>query len=157
MNLMSVTVDSMMTYTLNDARLRPMHKSVTGFTDLTFKVKADSRAVVSLLGIPGNTWLAPYTLTIGEGDMTKLHVLNKTTSIIIEEHTLNILSANEFRPFWISWQAGSIQFGKGETPGNDRVLQYSDPQRPYVHSVSFASAGNVWGLWQMGNVEIGKY
>lgn len=144
----------MLSYSKNDAQLRPLQKSVIGSYQLTFKVKADKDATVSLLGAPGASWLAHYTLTIGHGDQTTLKVLNDTHDIIIEEPTQNILHPDEFRTFWLLWEDHKIRFGKGTTIESEQVLQYQDPSKPYIHSVAFSNSGDKPGVWELGTVDI---
>jgi hypothetical protein len=147
-------VSSVVSYSKNDALLRPLHKSLIGFGDIAFKVRADRDATVSLLGAPGISWLAHYTLTIGHGDDTTLRVLNNTHDILVEQHTPDIISPTEMKTFWLEWKNYHVAFGRGSVVGQDQVLEYVDPSQPYVHSVAFSNGGDIVGTWELGTVDI---
>jgi len=118
-------------------------------------VKAASDAMVSLLSVPSNFKAPSYEIIVGALGNTKtlLHCKSSAGDIEFEIDTQNILSATELRSFWLSWVNGTIQFGTGDVVGQNRLLNFKDPQptyRKYVHSVAVATGLGVNGEWEIG-------
>ena len=63
---------------------------------------------------------------------------------LAEVITTDILSANEFRPFWFSWADGKIRFGKGTVVGQQVVVEYQDPNPIPVYHLAI-SGWDVFG------------
>ena len=54
--------------------------------------------------------------------------------------TSNILSPDSLSPFWVSWLAGTIKFGKGEVVGQQQVFEFVDPTPHVVQSLAFSGS-----------------
>ncbi len=68
------------------------------------------------------------------------------------ESLVDILSCNEMKSFWITWQedkSGFVQVGKGQFPGNDQVLHYKADDIIHINAISVAAEQDDIGLWQI--------
>ena len=59
----------------------------------------------------------------------------------------NIVSCVENRHFWISWADDSIEVGKGEIVGTNRILQYTPLQIYEVRAVGYSTGYGYNGTW----------
>jgi len=70
---------------------------------------------------------------------------NRTKPDVAEKDTPDILSANEFRGFWISWDNGNINVGK---EGHDEeFLSYSDPDPFGIGYYGLCTGWGATGTW----------
>lgn len=109
--------------------------------------------MLSLLSVSGNLKAPSYEITLGaNGNMiSTLKARSSNGEFSAQVDTPSILSASEYRPFWISWANGAVQFGKGDVVGQNRLLNFLDPLPTYrkdVHSVAVASGGGVTAEWE---------
>lgn len=56
--------------------------------------------------------------------------------------TPGVLTQNQWRTFWISWERNIISFGEGTTPHNRTLLKWRMDKKMKVQHVGFASS---WG------------
>lgn len=73
---------------------------------------------------------------------------------MFEVDSLDILHADELRPFWVRWLNGTVEFGKGDVVGVNRVLKFTDPDptyRKHVHSLAVASLADSTAEWEFGD------
>ena len=70
-----------------------------------------------------------------------------------EAETEGILNIDEDRPFWVSWEGGYIEVGKGPVRGRDRILAYQDPEPRTVHHVTFGTGWGTTGHWEVDSFE----
>jgi Farnesoic acid 0-methyl transferase len=52
--------------------------------------------------------------------------------------TPNILDANEFKSFWISWINGTISVGQGIIVGSSSFMTYTDPSPSAVNYIALS-------------------
>ena len=45
-----------------------------------------------------------------------------------EEPSSGNLNPSEYKSFWISWEAGSYKVGRGQSVGEDLILEWDDDQ-----------------------------
>jgi hypothetical protein len=133
-----------------------LHRSLLDTQQTTFKVKSASDAKVALLSVPSNFKAPSYELIIGadQNTVTILRCKSISGDVVFEIDTPDILNSNELRPFWVSWVNGTIEFGKGDIFGMNRLLKFSDPDptyRKHVHSLAVASALDAVGEWEFGD------
>jgi hypothetical protein len=148
-------VRSLRGYTRFDQQYRTIHRSLLDTQNTTFRVKADSDAKFRLLSAPGNVRAPSYEVEIGSAGNTKtaLHIRSVGGEIVVEHDTPGILSANEWRPFWVSWTSGTVKFGKGDIVGENIVINVQDPQphyRNHIQSIAVATGSNTRAEWEFG-------
>lgn len=70
---------------------------------------------------------------------TLINKLTYNTIVITQQvETPGILSCNETRYFWISWNAGLIEVGRGMRPWDDTFVDWQDTGNYHnVSSISF--------------------
>jgi len=62
---------------------------------------------------------------------------------------LQILHCSEIRYFWITWQFGIIEVGKGQAFGWDRIMAYRPLQLYNVEAVGYSTGYGYDGVWTM--------
>lgn len=149
-------------YSRVDQGYRTVHRSLLDQTQFVFKVRVESDAKLALLIVPGNYKTSSYEFEIGINSNTKSRLIIKSEigDMVTEVETPSILSANELRPFWISWHNATIRFGTGESVGQGQLLSQTDPQpayRRHVHSVAVATGAAANGEWEFkGTLDDGE-
>lgn len=114
---------------------------------IRFQVKA-TRGVYIGLG-SGNNTDSPGYLVMLEGGW------NRTTSCLRDgfvneslcysEYSGPVISGEQYRSFWVTWNEGRVRVGTGETPGNGTFM---DRVFPNVYTVRHALIGtDVRGDW----------
>lgn len=63
--------------------------------------------------------------------------------------TEGINSCNEYRSFWITWQNGAIEVGRGEVIGTDRFMDFQPLDLYPVNAVGFSSGYGLNGTWNI--------
>ena len=62
--------------------------------------------------------------------------------------TPGILSCDEYREFWVSWDQGTIAFGTGLGPGSYTVASWTDPHYYVVNSIGVTTGDSDYGYWR---------
>ena len=65
-----------------------------------------------------------------------------------EKKVNNILSASEFRDFWISWEGGKLAIGTGRQVGEQEQVSWTDPEPKEVTAISLDTNVNGVLQWQ---------
>ena len=65
-----------------------------------------------------------------------------------EKKVNNILSASEFRDFWISWEGGKLAIGTGRQVGEQEQVSWTDPEPKEVTAISLDTNVNGVLEWQ---------
>ena len=121
-------------------------------TSQVFRVKAAESAMILLSATAERTDKYAYEVGIGVNGNVNTWI-RKDEIIPIKIETRDILSANEFRTFWLRWEASDIELGRGSHVGVDSVIHWQDPNPTAVHALSLASGGSAtaqWELYQLG-------
>jgi hypothetical protein len=153
--LFAVAVQSTRVYTSSDQLYRTLHRSLLDTQQTVFKVKASSDAKISLLRVPSNFLAPSYEIIVGAEFNTRTILHSKAAGgdqVVFQVNTPDILSSAELRSFWVSWMNGTVRFGKGDTPGQNELMNYVDPQpafRRHVHSIAVASGLGI-AEWELG-------
>ena len=93
-----------------------------------FEVKSCAEALIALTEIAGNiTWHA-YEVKIGVNN-NKTYIYDaEHKTIVAQASTPEILSCEEFRPFWVAWTdvgpGRSIHVGTGQVGEKPYVIEY---------------------------------
>ncbi|KAL0279187.1 UNVERIFIED_CONTAM: hypothetical protein PYX00_000797 [Menopon gallinae] len=72
---------------------------------------------------------------------------NRTKPDVAEVETPDILSAGEFRRFWIKWQNGSISAGRGDDP--EPFLAFTDNEIVPIGYVGVCTGWGATGTWKI--------
>lgn len=108
-----------------------------------FEVQACRAASVVLLERPGVT-SSVVRIVIGDNDNAKT-VIILPNGVISSADTPYILSCEQYRKFWISWENGQIRLGHGLP--YDQVIVTSDYVQP-VSVVALSTDVSVTGDWR---------
>lgn len=65
----------------------------------------------------------------------------------VEVETLSILHCTERRNFWLTWQYGAIEVGKGEIIGKERFMDYQPLELYDVRSIGYSTGYGHDGSW----------
>ena len=107
----------------------------TRSTYLNFKVQACSSANVGLF-----TATYSYEVQIGHNENTMLSIFDKRQTRPVAYITIgSLLSCDEMRYFYVSFDNGNIEVGKGSFPGI-KLLEYEDSNAERVTAVSMKTA-----------------
>ncbi|XP_017886266.1 uncharacterized protein LOC108628686 isoform X2 [Ceratina calcarata] len=114
---------------------------------LQFRIKAPHDAHIALTTGPheGETM---YEVFIGGWSNSKSVIRkNRTKPDVAEVDTPGILSADEFRGFWIRWHDGAISVGKEGDPSS--FLTYADPEPFGVGYFGVCTGWGASGEWMI--------
>ncbi|KAK3083638.1 hypothetical protein FSP39_000621 [Pinctada imbricata] len=112
-----------------------------GFSDqswVNFKVKTCADAQILL----AKDEHVIYRVLLGRGGNSWSSIQKDKTNRV--QKTGNVLDCDEFLPFWVSWQNGDIEVGKGLKPFENTHLSWSDENYETVNEVivkSYAEEG----------------
>ena len=86
-----------------------------------------------------------YEIVIG-GWGNGRSVIRRQGTEKVAKTTSNILNNNEDRPFWADAKDGLIRLGRGNTPGNEIIMQWQDNNQPLdLTYVGFMThTGGIW-------------
>lgn len=91
-------------------------------------VKAAADAHVALSAVYGDVDRKTYEIVIGtDGNKKSIIRYGAGGLVMAESMTMNILSEDEFRYFWISWANNKIEVGRGANYGVGAFLQWTIP------------------------------
>ena len=124
---------------------------------LTFEVKACKHVALYASSSDNKNSTKPlYEIAIGSHHNTRTHVrrrndasLQASSRITKQSDTQNILNCNAYRPFWISWEAGSIMVGSGNVVGENVIVSWINPDPFSVKSLGIVTLDNVDGEWKV--------
>lgn len=125
--------------------------SVTRKTFITFRVRARADAHIALSCVYGDTDERTHELVIGGNNNTTSSIRDGGQGrVLAEAVTMRILSSTDFRDFWISWDEGILQVGKGRRRGEDVILRWDIPPRKLfpIHALSVSTASSSTGEWE---------
>lgn len=104
---------------------------------IRFQVKATNDVYIGL-GSGNNTDSPGYWVILGgwEGTKSCLVVVEfANESPCYSTYSGPVLSGEQYRSFWVTWNEGHVRVGTGETPGNGTII---DHVFPYVYTVRHA-------------------
>ncbi len=120
---------------------------------ITFSVRADHSAHILLTCIPGLAEQgASYEIGIGINDDTNTAIFDGASGAnLASKTTNNLLGADKFKSFWITWVDGFIKVGKGKLVHKNIIVHYKDKNPTPIHSVAFSGNGAVsdWRIYNM--------
>lgn len=71
---------------------------------------------------------------------TIIHLITGYAVQLNSSETLEILSEDEWRTFWITWENDVILFGKGSIPKNNTLLTWKMDKKIRIQQLGFASS-----------------
>ena len=116
--------------------------------EFIFKVRASQGVYVRLATYLGDAVSDIYTVGVGT-HANSFSMIWKDGENGSPVQTPGILDQYELRAFWVTWRWGFIEFGKGLTPGLDRLVGYEDMEGFYeVNALSLSS--DTTATWEVG-------
>ena len=122
---------------------------------IIFRIKAASDAHI-LLTDEVNDYTKGYELIIGGWDNSQSAIKippHSGGTIVIEVPTPDILSANEWRTFWVTYDHGLIETGSGSDVGANIILQYHVDNPMTITAISVSGAVNYEADWEFSQFE----
>ncbi|CAC5399918.1 unnamed protein product [Mytilus coruscus] len=124
---------------------------------LTFEVKACKHVALYASSSDNKDSTKPlYEIALGSHHDTRTYIRRRndaslqTSSRITEQsYTDNVLNCGEYRPFWISWEAGSIMVGSGNVVGDNVIVSWIDPDPFIVKSLGILTLDKEVGEWKV--------
>ncbi|XP_033628800.1 extracellular matrix protein A-like [Asterias rubens] len=120
---------------------------------ITFAVQAHSYVHIGLSA--ENNYL-PYMYEIIFGGYDNSMILLRRQQggeFVASAAVSGVLSAQDYRTFWIVWHHGTILVGLGGS--YEAILTYTDPDPLWIKYLGFTTSYNIIGYWQFCNVEYG--
>ncbi|XP_013402294.1 uncharacterized protein LOC106167937 isoform X1 [Lingula anatina] len=117
-----------------------------------FRVKTDQEAKVALSGSSetGGSELRKdaYEIILG-ADNNKKTYIKQNDRIEAEVSSKGILSSDNFRTFWLSWEDAKVQIGRGYKKGNDKILEWEPPKESWQKITNLGVSSGVTGAeWE---------
>ena len=128
-----------------------------------FRVRACETARVALSRYHGNYSTNAYEVVIGGWKNTKTVIRRSLKGPIkAETPTVDILSCDYFRTFWLrqilgTAAAGLIEIGTGTTIGQGTFHSWLDPDPYTVTSVSLSTGNGAKGVWEILHTQSRTY
>ena len=125
-------------------------------TAITFKVKASCDAYITLCSTYGDCEYKSYEFAIGEKSNFKSSIKDGASGIALCTNvTPNILSADDFRTFWISWSENALRIGKGDVRNKDTFISMGIPKdKNYTIKCLAVSTGpGSNGVWEFAEYD----
>ena len=123
--------------------------AVTNTTSMLFQVQASNDAHVLLSSIASDSDPAQlYEIVLGGWADTGSAIRKvKQGYNYAWVSTIGLVSASEFRWFWVSWAGGKIAVGQGQIVGQSVFMSYVDPTATPVNNIAFATGWGATGQW----------
>lgn len=128
-------------------------------TFITFMVKAAADAHVALSAVYGDVDRKTYEIVIGTDGNTKSIIrYGAGGPIMVESMTMNILSEEEFRYFWVNWANNKIEVGRGANYGVGAFLQWTIPPSKQfnINCLAVSTGTPSRGQWEFAEL-LGLY
>ena len=118
-------------------------------TSYVFEVKACSYVHIALSATPGNTTNFVYLIVIGL-DYNANSMITVVGDEVLESQTVytpSIVSCTQFLPFWVSWNNGKIEVGKGEVVGDYAFMSVNASLKINVTSMAMTTSEKSSGIF----------
>ncbi|XP_076468513.1 uncharacterized protein LOC143299208 isoform X2 [Babylonia areolata] len=128
---------------------------VNNKTFITFKIKAAGEAYLSLSAVYGDLERKTYEIVLGAEENSKSLIRDSSLGPIkAEAHTVNLLSEEDFRYFWISWENHELQVGRGPKQGYQQFLRWKiPPNRQFnVNCLAVSTSRMGKGQWEFAEI-----
>lgn len=85
------------------------------------------------------------------GGLLVSRIINTANTVIAKRMLENLISANEFHTFWLSWHQGHIRIGRGEAVGANQFLSAEVGSLDDVSLKLWTNQDIEWRLHYTGN------
>ncbi|CAG2197162.1 NUP49 [Mytilus edulis] len=124
---------------------------------LTFEVKACKHVALYASSSDNKDSTKPlYEIAIGAAHDTRTFIrrrndasLQESSRVTKQQYIENMLNCSEYRPFWISWEAGIIIVGSGNVVGDNVIVSWIDPNPFIVKSLGILTLDMEVGEWKV--------
>lgn len=114
-----------------------------------FSVRAAGNVHILLGGEAGDPSKNAYEITLGYKSNNASYIKEDIRgSVIHEVETPGILSENEMRTFWVSWQNGTVEFGRGADDQTKPITSWQDPEPKDIVQAYFDTGNGHVGRWE---------
>ena len=138
--------------TLN--RYTPVLRHYIAEKCLTFMVQASNDAFISLAGAEDTNFRKHY-YEINIGSSNRRHIDISRTGVkknVYHSRTGKlVISREEARSFWISWDTGKIKVGSGLEVDKDMMLEWTDKHPFTVETIGVMTGWGSNGTWTILN------
>ena len=117
-----------------------------------FRVKAASDAYIGVVTNP-EVPDEGYEVVIGGWGNSESGIRQLSNDWVTKEDTPDILSSNEWREFWLIYDAGHLEVGYGHTVGVYRFLYYHFEEPYTIRALTVCNGHGYNGEWQMNQFE----
>ena len=125
-------------------------------TSVIFKVQACNDAHVGLFEVLDTSGKFPYEIVFGGSKNQWTYIRNQSLiSNVASARTPNILDCSKFKTLWVSWRGGFIEAGVGAIVGDNKVIDWQDPQPRGIHYVGISTGWGSTGLWEFSDYKGG--
>ncbi|ELU12989.1 hypothetical protein CAPTEDRAFT_114549 [Capitella teleta] len=129
---------------------------VTERTSISFKVKTCADAHLALSTDPMDVSTNTYEVIIGGWENTRSSIRRGIGGDQLQTaSTPDVLSCDELRLFWVSWQEGRIRAGQGNSLDHNILVEWVDPEPMGVGIISVTTGWGSTGEWEFANI-LGK-
>lgn len=129
------------------------HQTVKDKQWMLFSVKSCNDAHIALSSNPGFTAEHTYEIVLGGASNKKSFIRNETLSAsLVSKDTPGILSCDEYREFWISWEHDMIEVGTGTDTGRDMFMNYAGTSLFPIHGLAVSTGWGAEGDWELNLV-----
>ncbi|XP_046369362.1 uncharacterized protein LOC124144153 isoform X3 [Haliotis rufescens] len=122
---------------------------------LTFKIKAAGDAYLALSAVYGDVDRKTHEIVLGAEDNTKSFIRDGSMGAIrAQATTINLLSEDDFRFFWVSWKNHVIEVGRGAYYGKNTFLKYKLPQTKQfnINCMALSTGRASKGQWEFAEI-----
>jgi len=130
------------------------NSSILDDSSIVFNVKAERGAKIWLLSHKRTLKGPFYNIVIGGLGNVKSSI-RKGKYNIVRDHYGPQLNKTYFKPFWVSWQSGLVQAGRGSVIDTDVFVSFTDECMFAVYDI--AIIGTNYNLTWLFNMTSCKY
>ncbi|XP_064595766.1 C3 and PZP-like alpha-2-macroglobulin domain-containing protein 8 [Liolophura sinensis] len=128
-----------------------------GMTAFSFTVRAVSSAHLRLTSVPGDTNHVVEILIGGNGNSLSSISRGKSDSDQVTAHTPNVLTMEEYRAFWVSWEGGRVRVGLGSHINYQQLMSLDLHEEHTVEYIGFATSSGVPATFKIWTDSEGTY
>lgn len=128
--------------------------TTTQISSLVFSIKACSDASLILSSYTGDTTQG-YEILIGWNQNLDT-IIRELPENEIKESTPGVLNCHNLHNFWIYWDSGVVQVGKGSVVLSESLVRMTRATNHVLNALSFKTATGITGSWEIFTTEYGK-
>ena len=118
-------------------------------TPVIFQVTTCADAGIALSSTLGERAYHTYELVLGTTQNSRSILRNRTTGeVYADVQTPSLLSCTDARPFWLRFEKGIFEVGRGHDVGSDIFLSYVDTTPTAIHALGTTTISSPSTYWQ---------